>query len=103
MIEKIQTLLIVSGFASVCGALSYLLKVIEGKKFSWFELIVHSLISAMCGLITYQLLSAYGIGYEAAGALCGLSGWMGTRFLRILELVLINKTGVDANKVEQKK
>ena len=102
MMEKIQTLLIVSGFAGLCGSLSYLQKVVEGKKFKWTELVLHGLISAMCGVITYQLLSAYGIGHEAAGALCGLSGWMGTRFMRILELLVTRKLGVESE-VEQKK
>ena len=95
MNDHFQTLGIVTAFAGFCGILSYSLKVIEGKPFRWCELIIHALISAVCGLITYQLLSAYGIGHEAAGALCGLSGWMGTRGMRILEIVLTNRIGVD--------
>lgn len=43
-------------FAAVCGSLSYLLKVEEGKQFKWTEFILHTVISAVCGLITYTTL-----------------------------------------------
>lgn len=97
--EKLEVLATVTGFASLCGALNYLLGVVEGKRFSWPEFILHSMISAICGVITFELLSSYGVCHDAAGALCGLSGWMGTRFLRLLETYFSKK--VDGEVVQK--
>lgn len=85
---------ICSLFAGFCGALSYFLKVEEGHVFKWSEFILHTIISAVCGLITYELLAFYGVPPQVAGALCGMSGWMGTRLLRILEIVIRKRAGV---------
>lgn len=88
-------------FSGLCGSLSYLLKVTEGQKFSWLEFILHILISSMCGFFTYQILNFYGVPPQVAGALCGMAGWMGTRFLRIIEIAFRKKLGVtkeDMNK-----
>ena len=51
---------ICGAFAGFCGSLSYLLKVEEGKPFSWREFALHTTISAVFGLIAYEILS-----YEA--------------------------------------
>lgn len=85
---------ICAGFGGLCGMLSYLLKVEEGKIFRWHELVLHSAISAVCGLCTYEVLAWYGMPPAVAGALCGMSGWMGTRFIRIVELMWIKRTGI---------
>ena len=76
-------LAICGGFAGVCGSLSYLLKVEEGKKFSWPEFALHTTISAVFGLIAYELLSYEEFPPQVAGALCG-----GTRLIRIIEIIL---------------
>ena len=76
-------------FAGFCGSLSYFLKVEEGHPFRWTEFILHTTISAVCGLITFEIMPP-----QVAGALCGMSGWMGTRLLRILEIVIRKKLGV---------
>lgn len=81
-------LAICGGFAGVCGSLSYLLKVEEGKKFSWPEFALHTAISAVFGLITYELLSYEEFPPNVAGALCGVAGWGGTRLIRIIEIIL---------------
>lgn len=81
-------LAICGGFAGVCGSLSYLLKVEEGKKFSWPEFALHTTISAVFGLIAYELLSYEEFPPQVAGALCGVAGWGGTRLIRIIEIVL---------------
>ena len=96
MPEKWQVLGLMGGFASTFGGLHYLLKVQEGKKFKWTEFLLHSVISGFCGIITYQLLSAYGIEHEIAGAVCGFSGWMGTQFLKIAEIAIRKRLGVTA-------
>ena len=83
-----QILGICGGFAGFCGALSYLLKVEEGKPFSWREFALHTTISAVFGLIAYELLSYESFPPQVAGALCGVAGWGGTRLIRIVEILL---------------
>lgn len=74
-------------FAAVCGSLSYLLKVEEGKQFKWTEFVLHTVISAVCGLITYTTLrNLAGFDPDVCGAFCGIAGWMGTRLLRVIEI-----------------
>lgn len=85
---------ICGGFAAVCGALSYLLKVEEGKVFKWREFALHTVISAICGVVTYEVMHYYGMPSQVAGALCGMSGWMGTRGVRIVEAILYKRAGV---------
>ena len=89
-----QILGVVAGFSGLCGSLHYLLKVEEGKAFSWRELILHCVISSVCGLITYEILSFEGFPPQLCGALSGLAGWGGTRFMRIVEVVLTKRAGV---------
>lgn len=81
-------------FAGFCGALSYFLKVEEGHPFRLREFLLHTTISAVCGLVSYELLSFYGVPPQVSGALCGMAGWMGTRLLRILEIVIRKRAGV---------
>lgn len=92
--ERWQALWTVTGFAGFCGALHYLLRVEEGRQFKWTSLVLHCLISGMCGVITYQILAFYGISHEVAGAMCGLSGWMGTSILRYAEIAVRKRMGV---------
>ena len=92
--EKLKVLAAVTVFASACGALHYWLRVEEGLPFKWASLVLHCLISGMCGVITYQILAFYGISHEVAGAMCGLSGWMGTSILRYAEIAVRKRMGV---------
>lgn len=85
----------VSGFSALCGSLHYLLKVEEGKPFSWRELILHIMISGVCGLIAYEILAYEGFPQELCGALSGLAGWGGTRLIRVLEIVINRRLGID--------
>lgn len=84
-----------SGFGGICGWLSYLLKVEEGKKFSFKEFILHGAISAVCGLICYEVLFYEGFPPQLCGALSGMAGWGGTRVIRLLEVVLQKRLGLD--------
>ncbi len=86
--SDLQILGICGGFAGLCGSLSYLLKVEEGKRFSWGEFALHTSISCVFGLIAYELLKYEGLPPEVAGALCGMAGWGGTRLIRIVEILL---------------
>lgn len=79
---------ICGAFAGFCGSLSYLLKVEEGKPFSWREFALHTTISAVFGLIAYEVLSYEDFPPQVAGALCGVAGWGGTRLIRIFEILL---------------
>ena len=53
------------------------------------------MISAMCGLISYEILSYEGFPQELCGALSGLAGWGGTRLIRVLEIVINKKIGIN--------
>ena len=93
------------GFATICGWLSYLLKVQEGKAFTWREFLLHGAISAVCGLISYEVLFYEGFPPQLCGALSGMAGWGGTRLIRLLEIVLEKRLGVtkeDLDKEEGK-
>ena len=92
--SELQALLASGGFAAVCGWLSYLLTVQEGRPFLIREFLLHGAISAMCGLISYELLSYEGFPPNLCGALSGMAGWGGTRLIRLLEVVLQKKLGV---------
>lgn len=85
---------ICGAFAGFCGSLSYLLKVEEGKPFSWREFALHTTISAVFGLIAYEILSYESFPPQVAGALCGVAGWGGTRLIRIFEVFFQKRLGV---------
>lgn len=93
--SEFQALAASGGFAAVCGWLNYLLSVQEGRPFSWREMILHCAISAMCGLISYELLAFEGFPPGVCGALSGMAGWGGTRVIRLLEVVLQKRLGLD--------
>lgn len=97
MLEQLQDYIavIVSGlFASVCGALSYFLKVEEGHMFRITEFVVHVLISGASGLITYLLLQSLGMAPNFCAALSGIAGWMGTNAMKMLEILFIKRLGM---------
>mgnify|MGYP002614682757 FL=1 len=89
-----QILAAASGFAAICGWLSYLLKVQEGKAFLWREFFLHGAISAVCGLISYEILAYEGFPPQLCGALSGLAGWGGTRAIRLAWLLITKRLGV---------
>lgn len=62
-----QILAAAGGFATICGWLSYLLKVQEGKAFTWREFLLHGAISAVCGLILRRVPAAVVWGLERHG------------------------------------
>lgn len=88
-LNEFQMLGIAGSFAGLCGWLSYLLKVQEGKAFTWREFLLHGAISAVCGLISYEISPP-----QLCGALSGLAGWGGARVLRIIEVVITKRLGV---------
>lgn len=94
-LNEFQMLGIAGSFASVCGWLSYLLSVQEGKRFKWSEFFLHGAISAVCGLISYEILAYESLPPQLCGALSGLAGWGGTRVLRLIEIVVTKRLGVE--------
>lgn len=93
---------LLTSFASVTGALSYLLQVYEGKRFSWFGFCIHFSVSALAGFLTYLFLHHWATPPDLAGALCGIAGWMGTRMMRIVEILVYRRYGVEPNALKQK-
>ena len=87
-VEKISSWLASGGFATLCAALSYLLKVEEGKPFKWSEFCLHSIISGVFGWIAFQVLAYEGIPADVSCALCGVAGWGGTRLIRLIEVAV---------------
>lgn len=74
-----------------------MLKVYEGKRFTWGEFLLHLLVSGVAGVIAYQLLHYLDTPADLTSALCGISGWMGTRMMRIFELLFLRRIGVDSS------
>lgn len=91
----LQTLLMTVGFSGLCGWLSYLLKVQEGKPFKWGELFLHGAVSAAAGLVCFELLAYAEFPERLCSALSGVAGWGGTRFFKLLWLFGSRKTGLD--------
>jgi len=87
-----------AAFGAVGGFLNYWVKTTEGKSFSWRELIVYTATSAFCGFMSYELLDFWGFPPGVCAALCGMSGWMGTRLLRIGEAVIQHHAEVKKEK-----
>ena len=100
-LTDLQILGISGTFAGICGALSYLVKVEEGKPFEWWELFLHTATSAMFGLIAFEVLSFEGFPPELAGALCGIAGWGGTRIARIFEVLFRKRAGITKEDMEK--
>lgn len=90
-----------SGFGGICGWLSYLLKVEEGKKFSFKEFILHGAISAVCGLICFELLRFEGLPAELCGSLSGVAGWGGTRLIRLVEILIRRRAQVSKAELDE--
>lgn len=89
------------GVAGLGGFLHYLLKVKEGVPFKWYELVLHSAISAFAGYLCYEFLVFEGAEQHLIGCLCGMSGWFGTRALRIAEVFIARKKlGVDPSEMK---
>ncbi len=93
-LSDLQVGLLCFVFGGACGGLSYGVKVTEGKPFRWGEFFIFCATSAVCGLCTFEVLDAYGAPSQVAGALCGMSGWMGTRLPRMVEALWLRKHGV---------
>lgn len=89
--SDLQALVASTGFAGVCGWLNYLLSVQEGRSFSLREMLLHCAISAMCGLISYELLAFEGLPPGVCGALSGMAGWGGTRLIRLIEIAVAKR------------
>lgn len=85
-----------AAFAGLCGALSYAAKHEEGKPFKLSEFLVHTAISAVCGAISFVILhDLCGLAPTVCGSLSGVAGWMGTRLLKIIEVCVAKKAGVE--------
>lgn len=95
------SLLAATIFAGLCGALSELINVSEGKKFSWREFLLHGCVSAVAGLITYQVLVSLGTASGMASAMSGVAGWMGTDAIKLIKVLLLRRVGVDPKELDK--
>lgn len=93
--NEVRDASLVTAFASITGCLSYLVQVYEGKQFSWIGFALHFMVSAVAGFITYLMLHSWSTPADLAGALCGIAGWMGTRMMRIFEILAYRRYGID--------
>lgn len=92
--DKLETFLYVCTFGGVCGGLSYGLNVYEGRKFKFGECVLHILISAVAGWITFQLAISAGVDQSGAGGLCGVSGFLGAKTFQILEAAIRKRMNI---------
>lgn len=90
-----------AAFAATGGFLNYWVKICEGREFSLREVVVYTSVSAFCGFMSFELLDYCGFPPGVCAALCGMSGWMGTRLLRIGEAIIRNKTDVEKKNDQQ--
>lgn len=81
-------------FSSLLGSVSYVLKTQEGKQFKWIEFVAHTLASGGMGWLAYELLKYGGLSPEFCAVSSGWAGWLGTRFARIVEVLLMKRTGL---------
>ena len=93
-LNHFQQLEAMVGVSVASSVISFLLKVQEGKKFSFFEFVLHISFSALFGAIAFEIMYQEGIPFHWAGALCGISGWLGTRVIRIAQVIVAKKFGV---------
>lgn len=84
-LNHMQQVGVASGFAGLCGGLSYALRVREGKRFSWSDLFLNFLVSGACGLIAFEILEYEGFAPELAGALCGVAGFVGVTLVKFAQ------------------
>lgn len=99
--SEIRNIFLCGSFAGISGGLSYLVKVREGQKFKWGEFFLHLAISAVAGVIAYHLLHYLSTPVDLAGALCGIAGWMGTRLMRIFEIIFLRRLGVEKEMLDE--
>lgn len=87
-------------FASLAGTVSYLTSVQDGKKFSWAGMMLDVTSSGLAGLVSCGILLHYQLDIEFTCAMCGVSGWLGTRFWKIVDLLVLKRVGVKKEDVE---
>lgn len=74
-------------FGAVGGLLYYLSAVEEGKPFKWRSCLLQIATSGFCGVITFIcLVHLAGFQPDVCSAFSGISGWMGNRGLKLIEL-----------------
>lgn len=95
------SLLAATVFAGLCGVLSELINVSEGKAFSWKAFLLHACVSAVAGLITYQVLVSLGTASGMASAMSGVAGWMGTDAIKLIKVLLLRRVGVDPKELDK--
>lgn len=84
--ELWDNFMISGSIATLCGALSYLMKVAEGKPFRLWEFVLNASVSGVCGMACYAFLRQIdSLSLDMIGACCGLAGWMGTKLIKLLE------------------
>lgn len=101
--RSVQNIAMSVGISGLASVLSYLLKVVEGKSFSWRELFVHGCCSSFFGYVILEFMLFRGYPIELCGAMCGLAGWGGTRLLRLLEVLVVKRSGVTKQDYERAK
>lgn len=94
-IDEILNIFICGLFAAIGGGLSYLDGVRKGKMFRVAEFLLQLAISAMAGVITYQITQFFGAPVNLSGALCGAAGWFGTLAMQVIKYLFLKRLGID--------
>ena len=81
-------------FASLSGVVSYLTSVQEGRPFKWSELVLNVISSGLAGVVSCGILLHYQMDIEFTCALCGVAGCLGTRFCKIVDVIVFRRVGV---------
>lgn len=89
----ILTYLWVFSIAIMGGLVSYLKRVVEGKKWSLIDFIVCLLTSAFVGLTMFFICICLGIGEAGASAAAGIAGHFSREALRLFKSLLQRLVG----------
>ena len=81
-------------FAILSGVVSYLTSVQEGRPFKWSEFVLNVISSGLAGVVSCGILLHYQMDIEFTCALCGVAGWLGTRFWKIVDVLVFRRIGV---------
>lgn len=67
----------------------------SGGRFVWAEFFISVATSALMGLLICMAAHSYGLGYELAGALAGVGGFLGKEGVALMRTVIEKKLGIE--------
>ena len=105
--EDMKSFFVGVGFASASGLVSYCLRSLGRKSFSWTAFVFQIAASAIAGVVAYWAVVEFGGSPKFSAAICGVAGWMGTSALdlakALVEMLAYKRLGVTPEEIEKLK